>query len=277
MAQESPYDQYASNCYHVQADQGSRAPVNGEARSAMPIDLNRHRLLAKVDTFWITGVLAQSLHEATFLALGLQEQPHAITDPWMMNHAVSSLPTGIHITQVYDQVEGELLLLGAPGAGKTTLLLQLARDLLRRAQHDEAHPMPVIFNLSSWATKRQPLGEWLVEELYSKYEVPLLLGREWIVTNQILPLLDGLDEVREEQRAACVEAINVYRRAHTTPMVVCCRQADYDALGHTARLRLHNAIAVEPLTALQIDDYLARAGEDLAAVREILRTDRDLP
>jgi predicted NACHT family NTPase len=42
--------------------------------------------------------------------------------------------------QVYDEAGGELLILGEPGAGKTTLLLQLARELLSRAEQDESLP-----------------------------------------------------------------------------------------------------------------------------------------
>ncbi len=56
----------------------------------------------------------------------------------------------------YDEADGALLILGEPGSGKTTLLLELARDLLDRAEQDETHRMPVVFNLSSWAVKQQP-------------------------------------------------------------------------------------------------------------------------
>ena len=62
------------------------------------------------------------------------------------------LPAGTPITQVYDQVGGELLILGHPGSGKTTLLLELAQDLLKRAEDDQLALLPVVFNLSSWAS-----------------------------------------------------------------------------------------------------------------------------
>src|SRR5205823_11920341 len=114
----------------------------------------------------------------------------------------------------YDNAGSELLILGEPGSGKTTLLLELARDLLNRAQQDPFHPIPVVFNLSSWAVKRQPLTDWMVEELNSKYQVPYIVGQSWINTNQVLPLLDGLDEVAPRYRAGCVDAINAYRREH---------------------------------------------------------------
>src|SRR6266567_3347087 len=137
-------------------------------------------------------------------------------------------PQGLVFTQVYDDAEGELLILGAPGSGKTTLLLELARDLLARAQANEQYPMPVVFNLSSWAMKQQPLVDWLVEELNTKYQVPRKLAQALLPADQILPLLDGLDEVAPTARTACIEAINTYRQEHALfPLVVCSRQADY--------------------------------------------------
>ena len=123
---------------------------------------NRQRLLRRVRSFWITGVLEHSLHGAALLALGLQAQPDVVANPWhlVVQHPETTprpLPPGTRITQVYDAADGELLILGAPGSGKTTLLLELARELLSRAERDEQHPMPVVFTLSSWAMKQQPL------------------------------------------------------------------------------------------------------------------------
>lgn len=70
------------------------------------------------------------------------------------------------ILDVFDEVGGALLILGAPGTGKTTLLLELARDLLDRAEHDPTHPIPVVFPLSSWAERRLPLVTRPMHELY---------------------------------------------------------------------------------------------------------------
>jgi predicted NACHT family NTPase len=67
--------------------------------------------------------------------------------------------------------------------------------------------MPVIFNLSSWAARRQPLARWLVAELNERSDVPQRVAQRWVAEEEILPLLDGLDEVAQEQRQACVEAI----------------------------------------------------------------------
>jgi serine/threonine protein kinase len=242
----------------------------------------RHRqvLLRKVRSFWIEGVLNHSLHGAALLALGLQTQPDAVANPWHLilqepETTPRPLPMGTRITQMYDASERELLILGAPGAGKTTLLLELARDLLERAESNEQHPIPVVFNLSSWAVKRQSLDDWLVEELNIRYLVSPKLAQALVQAEQILPLLDGLDEVGAKERTACIEAINAYRLEHSwQPPVVCSRSADY--LAQVGRVRLSSAVMVQPLTQEQVLDYLSSAGSQLEALRVALQRDPDL-
>lgn len=266
------------------------SPSVGDEQSPIPIipmplapsfmQRKRRRLLQRVQSSWIDGVLDHSLHGSDLILLGLQEQPEAIAHPRgsvfpQPETTPRPLLTGKPITEVYDAAEEELLILGASGAGKTTLLLELTRDLISRAQQDESHPLPFVFNLSSWSTERQGLVEWLVEELHTKYRIPHKLGRTLVENDEILPLLDGLDEVDTNDRMACIEAINTYREEHgLSPLVVCCRSADYQA--QTVRLQLGCAVEIQPLTDQQIDDYLASAGEPLEALRVALRQDGSL-
>lgn len=163
------------------------------------------------------------------------------------------------ISEAFDDCDSALLILGAPGAGKTTLLLELASDVLDRAEHDSTHPIPVIFPLSSWAARRLPLAAWLVDELTKRYDVGRSLAQAWVDDDAILPLLDGLDEVAPKHRGACVEAINSYRREHGfLPLVISSRLADYESLA--IKLRLHGAILVPPLTRDQVKAYLRQIG-----------------
>src|SRR5258708_35619836 len=74
---------------------------------------------------------------------------------------VSPLPLGTSIIQAYDRASRGLLLLGAPGSGKTTLLLELSRELLQRAENDPDQPVAIILNLSSSASTRLSLAQWL--------------------------------------------------------------------------------------------------------------------
>jgi serine/threonine protein kinase len=238
---------------------------------------NRQRMLQKVRSFWITGVLEQSLRETSLITPELHEAQDAVAKPWTLSlyrsdKHVRSFTSGTHISEVYDQAQGELLILGEAGSGKTTLLLELARTLLDRAEQYESHPIPVIFTLSSWSEKQLPIDRWLVEELNSKYQVPYVLGELWVRNDLLLPLLDGLDEVTANLRSACVEKINNYRQEHgLSPLVVCSRLTEY--LLYPPRVLLHSAVIVQPLTMEQIKTYLLNAGEELEFAYQMLRDD----
>ncbi len=51
---------------------------------------------------------------------------------------------------------------------------------------------------ASW--KNQPLAEWISSELSEKYRVPRKIARFWLRRGYLLPLLDGLDEMRRRFR-----------------------------------------------------------------------------
>jgi hypothetical protein len=153
--------------------------------------------------------------------------------------------------------------------------LELLGDLLERARDDEAHPIPVLFHLSSWGRKWLPLTEWLVGELTTKYQVPEKLAQSWVGNDQVVLLLDGLDEVDAKERSACIEVINTYRKAHgLVPVVICCRSEAYRL--QASRLLLQTAVVVQPLSPEQIDASLARSGEQLEGLRQALEEDRQL-
>jgi hypothetical protein len=251
--------------------------TEGEGKTPMSVDRrNRAQMLKRVRLDWIDGVLKQSLYRVARIELRLEAKDDAVEEPLgtivqVPDRAPTALPPGITISRVFDDCAGALLILGAPGTGKTTLLLELAQDLLDRAERDENYPMPVVFNLSSWAVQRQRLAQWLVAELSTRSDVPKRLAQRWVETEQILPLLDGLDEVALDHRQACVEAINNFRRDHgLLPIAVCSRIVDYEALG--TKLRLRNAVVAQPLTRLRVQGYLDRIGEPQQALRAALET-----
>lgn len=239
---------------------------------------NRQVMLKEVKDFWVKGVLENSLHNAVLLELGMVEKKEAVAYPWEMvlqapHRPNCTIPPGTRMIDVFDQHQ-TLLILGEPGSGKTTMLLELARQTIARAEADPTQPIPVVFNLSSWAERRPPLADWLVEELNAKYNIPKRMAQTWVDNDAFLLLLDGLDEVAQFHRVACVEVINTFRKNSLMPVVMCSRVADYEGL--IIKLNLSQAVVLQQLTSEQIDKYLDRLGFQLSNLKIALQQDSNL-
>ena len=235
---------------------------------------NRRILLGHVENAWIKGVLDASLHGAALLDLGIKQNLEAVTQyPWAIKKESTNetLPAGISMLEIFDSIGmgRSLLILGAPGSGKTTMLLELARQLIQHAREDVTYPIPMVFNLSSW-TESKTLADWLAQELNNLYSVPRKTAPDWVKGDKLLLLLDGLDEVRQESRAKCVEAINAFRKEHgLTSLAVCSRSQDYADLN--AKLSFEGAIEVQPLTQEQITEFFSRFGKEMAGIKQVLK------
>ena len=132
-----------------------------------------------------------------------------------------------------------------------------------------------MFQLPRWVLKRARFDEWLISEVSELYRVPADLARYWIGSEQVVPLLDGLDEVAKEHRAVCVEAINDFRRGYgLVPIAICSRTEDYISL--SVRLRLNAAVIVQLLQKPQVEQYIARVGEPLHGLAAALEEDDGL-
>ncbi len=242
---------------------------------------NKLILLNKVKKFWIEGVLEQSVYNAAMIELGKEVRPEAVERPWDMvletpDKEPRTLPKGQKVSEIFEQMDRALLILGEPGSGKTVTLLELARETIPLVEKDSDQPIPVVFNLSSWAERRLPLQDWLVEELNTKYQIPRKIGRTWIEQDGLMLLLDSLDEVKAEHRKECVEVINYFREDHGLAYIaVCSRITDYEALA--TLLKLRGAILIQPLSREQIQLYLESAGPQLTALRNEMQRDTELP
>jgi len=95
------------------------------------------------------------LHHHVRLNLTKETQPQQVR-PWGREVKVAIarssqlLSPDTTIGQVFDQCLGHLLILGEPGAGKTKSLLDLALELVERAEADPEQLIPVIVDLSDW-------------------------------------------------------------------------------------------------------------------------------
>lgn len=126
-----------------------------------------------------------------------------------------------------------LLILGKPGSGKTSCLLKLAVGMLEQAAKEEL-AVPVVFNLAGWGGNVLSFDKWLSNYLVSHYSYPKHLATGAVDSNQIIPLLDGFDEVgmhlatieqRKTYRERCLQAIQHYQNRKNSPsgIIICSR------------------------------------------------------
>jgi hypothetical protein len=240
----------------------------------------RKILVNKVKEFWIEGFLKPSLPNAA-IRLDLKGHSEAITDVSQKIEALSvELDESfeeLQDTRIYEEMgQGRtLLILGDPGAGKTIALLQLAQRLIEHCEQDLSLPMPVVFNLSSWAKDRKAIVDWLIDELRSKYQVHQALSHPWITQQQLILLLDGLDEVNEEYRNDCVRALNEFIGLYPQiEVAICSRVKDYEALSD--RLHISSALCLQPFSSKQIYQFLDNVGGPLTGLKVLLKTDREI-
>ncbi|MDX3585743.1 hypothetical protein [Streptomyces europaeiscabiei] len=137
-------------------------------------------------------------------------------------------------------VPQRLVIIGPAGSGKSTLLLLFLLELCRTRERDVAEqglqtpgaeapsPVPVLFSLSSYDPRRRGLLDWLAGRLAAEYpEVgSAASARDLLHRGDVLPCLDGLDEVPKQRVGRVLDRI---RREFATarPVILACRTEEY--------------------------------------------------
>lgn len=189
--------------------------------------------------------------------------------PTPAHNADGAAPTGTlnQIADYYRRLRpGRLVVTGASGAGKTVLAVHLMLHLLHDREGGEA--VPVRMALSGFEPDRQTLDEWVADRLVRDYRLKPRAAQALVMARRVLPVLDGLDEMDEDEpaarparvsrAAAAVRRINAYLDG-TTPgqLIVTCRGTPYEVLeGEGAWAQDAARITLRPVTAEAAWDFL---------------------
>lgn len=224
-------------------------PPLGETMETKKLELAR-----QVKHEWTKEMRSRGLRDK--LRMAVRWQSAAESDPR------SPLATALHRSgqldeliaetgrQVRDKKLARLVVTGDMGAGKTAACVLLTSEL-----GDNGPLVPVPFQLASW-DPHTCLHEWMTGELIANY--PFLYDQEFdtqvasaLVDQHILPILDGLDELRDPDAALR----RIQDELDGKSFVLTSRTAKFAAAN--ARNRLSEALIV------QLQPFLANEARDI--------------
>jgi hypothetical protein len=169
------------------------------------------------------------------------------------------------------------VVLGEAGYGKTVAALTLLAHV-NGSGGDARPPVAELFSLGEWYGwaadhPDRPLAEWLAAALATSY--PPLDGTTAgaLLDHQlVLPILDGLDEVPERHRRACIDAIDAHAGVTEPfrPFVLTYRSVDGESPGPDL-MRSDRTVRLVGLSKLGVADVI----EDRAARHPAWTTIRD--
>lgn len=253
----------------------SHPPAAAPAMAQAPQGLEEmaESLARAVSDQWKQELAARRLRETKPLPLSWRAADPALVD--LDPPTLYGSGDDIHDFISQGVPASRLVLLGGPGAGKTMLLTRLVEELLARRQPGTR--VPVLVSLTSWDPRTEEFPAWLARQMIRAY--PRLGGqaptevqqmswaRALFAAHLILPILDGLDEMRAEVRQEAIQGLNA-SLDRRDGVIVACRAEDYR---QAVRGESGYAVRLSGATGIELSDV------DPEAAAAYLRQDDDRP
>ena len=194
----------------------------------------------------------------------------SITDPRVSHTA---FPTRGNIKDLsatfFSLTRQRLLILGEPGSGKSVCALEIAWDTISTALASTEPRVAIPLRVARWdPVADRNFMKWIcteVDRLYPRQspQTDELPTEGLVLSGQIIPILEGIDEVSPLSVKALFEAINEAMAPHGA-FIATCRSSAYEAAQGAGAVQLTETMVIrlEPLNVAELQTILGSSGSD---------------